>query len=154
MTREAVATVLNEFGQKFDIEGVEMDDEDFVALQLPEGVLVNVDYVESDNTLVLYTTVGEIQDSMRTEIYEELLQANFFWEVTAGATMCIDPEAGHALVNVSVGAEDLDAEQFETLLQNVNRITLMWAERFRQIAEAADQPDQTEAADHEPVSFA
>ena len=39
---------------------------------------------------------------MKREMYEEMLRANFFWESTAGATLCLDPEENLALLTANV----------------------------------------------------
>ena len=150
MTRETVDMVIREFGTAAGAPDMALDEDDFVCFTTPAGVLINVDYFADDDALVMYTTVGEIFDDTRMDIYDELLKANFFWEVTGSATLCVDPQGTHALLVASVTAAGLDVTQLTNVFDRINQLTQVWAARIHEItkdrvADTAPTPDQSSA---------
>ena len=135
MTRVAVDAVIREFGAAYGTPDMALDDEDFVCFTTQEGVLINVDYFEADDCLVMYTTIGEVFDETRLLLYDELLKANFFWDLTGGATLCITPDGAHALLTSSVMADNLDVTTLTNVFQHMNQLTFAWAARMREITE-------------------
>ena len=147
MTKQTVEMVIQEFGTAAGAPDMALDEDDFVCFTTPAGVLINVDYYRDDDCLVMYTTVGEIFDDTRMDIYDDLLKANFFWEVTGSATLCVDPEGTHALLVASVTAAGLDVTQLTNVFDRIDQLTQAWAARIHQItrdrvADTTPAPDQ------------
>ena len=153
MPREIMNTLIQDFGATVGVPDMTFDDDDYLAFTSPEGVLVNVDYFEKDESLVLYTTIGALFDDFRFAFYDEMLKANLYWELTLGATLCVSPDGEHALLTASVSTGDLDTIKLSNLFQHVNRLTLAWAERLRTVAAEAEG-DQPAADSPAPVAGA
>jgi Tir chaperone protein (CesT) family len=157
MSRDTMNALIQEFGATVGATEMAFDEDDYLAFTSAEGVLVNVDYFEQDETLVLYTTIGELSDDFRFEFYDEMLKANLFWELTLGATLCVSPDGNHALLTACVSTADLDVVQLTNFFQHVNRLTLIWADRLRQIAAGegdAEAPPAPRNNDSEPHVYA
>jgi len=145
MPRDVMSAIIQEFGASVGVPDMAFDENGYFAFTSPDGVLVNVDYFEEDESLVLYTTIGELFDDFRFAFYDEMLKANMFWELTLGATLCVNPEGSHALLTASVPARDLDVPRLTNLFNHINRLTLIWAERLRRVA-AGDDADEAAPA--------
>lgn len=138
MSRTAIDSIIQEFGTSVGAPDMAFDEDGYLAFTSAEGVLLNVDYFEADESLVVYTTIGEIFDDFRFQLYDEMLKANLFWELTLGATLCVDPEGTHALLTASVATTDLDLPKLTNVFEHVNRLALIWAERLRKVAAESD----------------
>jgi len=149
MPRDTMNALMQDFGNSVGVPDMAFDEEDYLAFTSAEGVLVNVDYFENDETLVLYTTIGELFDDFRFQFYDEMLKANLFWELTLGATLCVNPEGSHALLTASVSTGDLDVPKLTNLFSHVNRLTLVWGERLRQVAAGEDAASDAPPASNE-----
>ena len=140
--------LLKELGETIGLPELSLDDKRYVCIVSDDGVVLNLDYFEDEDTLVMYTTVGEIPEDKRLELYEEMLKANFFWENTAGATLCLDPEVNLALLMANVTVADMDMPKLMQVLDHFTRLTWAWSDRIRAIAgqqpEAKDLPPPDE----------
>ncbi len=147
MSKENMHHLIDELGQKLGLPDMQMDDNDFVCIFTDDGVVLNLDYHEDENILVIYTTVGEIADDKRLQLYEEMLRGNFVWQSTAGATMCIDPSAKLAMMMANVTVGDLDLPKLLNVLNHFTRLAWVWSDRIRELSghEAPAQQPQHSA---------
>lgn len=136
MAERAIDVLIKDFGTSIGAPDMVLDEEDFCVIGIGENaeLVVNFDYYEDDDSLVLYTTLGEIPDDLRFELYDELLKANFFWEVTGGMTLSINPDATHALLCTSIEAGGLDAQDLTKLVRRIADISGKWSARVAEIA--------------------
>lgn len=142
MSKENMHHLIEELGQELGLPDMEMDDQDFVCIFTDDGVVLNLDYHEDEDVLVLYTTVGEIpNDNKRLQLYEEMLRGNFAWESTAGATLCIDPSAKLALMMVNITVGDLDLPKLMKVLNHFTRLAWVWSDRIRELTDQDGQAD-------------
>lgn len=142
MPKENMHHLIKELGQELGLPDMEMDDKDFVCIFAEDGVVLNLDYYEDEDVLVLYTTVGEINnENNRLRIYEEMLRGNFVWESTAGATLCIDPSAKLALMMTNVTVGDLDLPKLMNVLNHFTRLAWVWSDRIRDLTEQEGQAE-------------
>ena len=142
--------LIRDFGNSYDLADLELDDRGYVCIVSEDGVVLNIDYFEEDEALVFYTTVGEIEDGHRLTLYEEMLKANFFWENTAGATLCIDPNATLALLTASITVTDLDLPKMLIVMDHFTRLTWAWSDRIREITGEATSLGDAAGQDREP----
>jgi hypothetical protein len=143
MAERAIDLLIKDFGAAIGVPDMVLDDQDFCVIGIGENaeLVVNFDYYQDDDSLVLYTTLGEIPDDLRYELYEELLRANFFWEVTGGMTLSINPDATHALLCTSIPADGLDAQDLTALIRRIADISAKWSARVAEIAAEDDRLD-------------
>ncbi|MEZ5582385.1 MAG: type III secretion system chaperone [Candidatus Competibacteraceae bacterium] len=77
MSKSHMHHLINDLGDAIGLPELALDEKDFACIVSEDGVVLNLDYFEDEDTLVLYTTVGEIPDDKRLELYQEMLRANF-----------------------------------------------------------------------------
>jgi hypothetical protein len=149
MSKEVVDRLIAEFGNELDLPDLALDEDGFVAIINDDGLVLNIDYYEEQETMVFYTTIGEIPDDRRLELYDEMLKANFAWQDTEGATLCVNPVGTHALLMASVTLDGLDPSVLMTIFNHLGELTVAWAHRLRAITGVDDETAET--ADAEPA---
>ena len=157
MTKENVERLIAELGEAMEVPDLALDEDGFVCLYGEDGVVLNIDHYEDQDCLVMYTTVGEIPEEHRLALYDEMLKANFMWQDTLGATLCVSPTGEHALLMISITTGDLDLPQFLNVYNTIGRLTWAWSDRIRAItgedaATAAEAPAGDPAASPPPPS--
>ncbi|NJN47765.1 MAG: type III secretion system chaperone [Candidatus Competibacteraceae bacterium] len=147
MSKENIHQLVKDFGREIGLADMAMDENDFVCLFTNDGVVLNLDYHEDEDVLVMYTTVGEIPDDKRLQLYQELLQANFFWESTAGATMCVDHTAERVMLMANITVSDLDLPKLMAVLDHFTGLAWAWSDRIRELVgqEANIEPPKGDA---------
>ena len=135
MSKSRIQQLIQELGATIGLSELELDEKDFVCIVSEDGVVLNLDYFEDEDTLVMYTTVGEIPDDKRLQLYEEMLRANFFWETTAGATLCLDPEVNLALLMANITVGDMDLPQLTNVLEHFTKLSWAWSDRIRALTD-------------------
>ncbi|MEZ5581677.1 MAG: type III secretion system chaperone [Candidatus Competibacteraceae bacterium] len=125
--------LIKDLGREIGLPEMAMDENDFVCLFTNDGVVLNLDYHEDEDVLVMYATVGEIPDDQRLQLYQELLQANFFWQSTAGATMCIDHTAERVMLMTNITVGDLDLPKLMAVLDHFTGLAWVWSDRIREL---------------------
>ncbi|NJN48094.1 MAG: type III secretion system chaperone [Candidatus Competibacteraceae bacterium] len=150
MSKSHMQHLTDELGDAIGLPDLALDEKDFVCIVSEDGVVLNLDYFEDEDTLVMYTTVGEIPDDKRLKLYQEMLRANFFWETTAGATLCLDPEIDLALLMANVTVADMSLPQLMNILDHFTKLAWAWSDRIRALIgeqqDAAERPVQAEQA--------
>ena len=149
MPREDLQRVLKEFGTSVDVPEIELDEDNYCAIATGDGVLLNIDYVEESEDLIIFTTLGAVPPEARVLVFQDLLEANFRWQTTAGGTLCLDPTGEYALMMYRVDADNLTVEELSNLLTNIGAITLTWAAR---LAEIVEEPEEDAVALDAPAA--
>jgi len=142
MSRAAAAILIADLARELDLPELALDEQDYVCVQIEDGVVVNIDYFEEGDVLSLYTTVGEAPAEQRRPILQRMLESNFAWQGTAGATLCLDPSEELALLTGSMPLGDMDLPALKQLLADFCQLAWMWSERLQQLA--ADAPASIE----------
>ena len=140
MDRAQVNRLIAEMGEEIDLPDLALDDDGYVCIVNENGVVVNIDHFEAQDLLVMYTTIGEIVEERRFEVYDEMLKANFLWRDTMGMTLAVSPDGAHALLMANFTVADLDITQLLNMYATVCEMTWSWAMRFRAIS-GEDVPD-------------
>ena len=150
MTKDNVDYLIKELGDAMELPDPAFDEDGFVCILTEDGIALNIDHYEDQECLVMYTTVGEIPEEHRLALYDEMLKANFMWQDTFGATLCVSPTGEHALLMISIPTGDLDLPQLVNIYNNIGRLTWAWSDRFRAITGEDGANDEDEAPDADP----
>lgn len=145
MNRKDVNRLVEDLGAGLNIPDLALDEDGFVCIINEDGVVVNIDHFEKQDSLVIYTTIGEIVEKRRLQIYDEMLKANFMWKDTLGATLCVSPDGQHALLMASFTVGDLDLPKLLNMYKNIYELTWAWAGRFRAVA-GEDLPERADGS--------
>ena len=136
MPRSSMEILIADLARELDLPDLGLDNHDYVCVQTEDGVIFNMDYYEQDDVLSWYTTVGEVPDEQRIPVLDAMLSANFGWEETGGATLCLDPEGKLALLTVSMPVADMDLPVLRQRMQDFSEMAWAWSKRISALAEA------------------
>lgn len=103
-----------------------------------DDVAVGIQYVfdSSEESVVLYCDLGPIPEQKERDIYRNLLEGNYFWTGTGGATLGVNSETGHALVAHAMPLEELDAEGLAAAIDAFADVGQFWTQFI-----VSDEPD-------------
>lgn len=127
MSKENVSAALDTFcKQVLGIPMVELDEGGLRCLQFTEDLIVNVQYAEVTDSLLLYSNLGELPGSASPDLLREMLEANFFWRETGGATLSIQPDSKMVMLAYEEPAEATTPERFEEVLKDFAESANSW----------------------------
>jgi hypothetical protein len=149
MDRAHVEALVGEFGDAKGIADLALDDDDFVSLADEGDRAVNLEYFEEDGCLVLFTNVGEVPEERRFVLYEDLLKANFFWQLSGGATLALNPAGTRVMLVASIPVEVLDVPKLVLVFDHVATLAWGWASRIEAIAKSGEAAP---SAVHNPLT--
>jgi hypothetical protein len=144
MSKETVNQVLGEFGKQIGLDDLRLDDNGYAALAF--DVVVNLEYDEEPERLLMSAYLGEPQGE-RLKTYELLLDANFCWQGTAGATLSLERETGGIVLFQALPGRALERQALEAALETFVKTADAWtlqlapAAGATAISSAADKPD-------------
>ena len=138
MSKETVSRVLEEFGTLLGVEGVQLDESGCAALGF-DNVVVNFEVDEDRERLLLSAYLGEPQAD-RLKTYELLLDANFCWQGTGGATLSLQRATGGVVLFDAIATPRLDLQALESRLQTFVNTAEVWT---AQLAQPAPSPDDS-----------
>lgn len=145
-TRQEIDSILDGFAARIELEGFALDADGNAQLAF-DDVLVHLQLDEADDRLLMLAPLGT-PGADAADTYRLLLDANFFWSETNGATAARDPASGAVVLMRGVQVTGLGADQFEAALQGfVNA-----AEALTRRLTAAEDQEAHEAAAATPFT--
>lgn len=135
---EHINRLLADFGNALGLDGLALDDKGYCCLSFDE-LLVNIEAVGDSTLVLLYSSVGVLPADAAPEIYRSLLDANYFFQGTAGATVGLDLAAGTVVLTRVVDAATLQVLDWEGVIQGFVEAAESCARRLQGAASAAPQ---------------
>lgn len=102
--------LISEFAEKLGIAGgVEFDDEDRCLIEF-DGMGVVIQGVDAVGAVVLLSPIGMPPPEDPAQLYKSLLEANYLFQGTSGATLSVNPDGGGINLCRQLDARALDVE--------------------------------------------
>ncbi len=133
MNRDQLNTLLNDFGKNLDISDLSFDENGYCCLILDDFV-INLEVADNGDIIYFYSNVGETPSDNREAFYEMLLQANFLFCQTNGATLGISREANFVLLSYQVNTSGLDLSRFTRIVENFANTVEMWSNKLSEFS--------------------
>jgi hypothetical protein len=111
-----ITLLLNDLKEAIGLPEFELDEDGYACLALDE-VMLNLEFDEETNRLMLYSPLGEIPASGCEALYETLLEANFLGQQTGGATLGLQREDNAVVLHQAVSLAGVTSVQFQGLLE-------------------------------------
>jgi hypothetical protein len=130
---------VGEFGRQIGIPDAQLDDYgswSFVA----DDILVNIQTREDGSFLDCYSFLGKIEHPGE-ELYETLLEANFFSRGIYGATIGVSGAAHLVTLAYRISANGLDGSRFFKIMENFINLSAHWRDRITQMQETSPRSD-------------
>ncbi|MDR2614762.1 MAG: type III secretion system chaperone [Candidatus Accumulibacter sp.] len=115
---------------------------------------VLVEYQADACQVLLATSVAELAEKNRAALYLALLQGQYLFHGTVGATLAVDEEARFAVLQIVKDIETLTPENFPVLMENFLRAAEDWREFIENFGEqATPTPTATAGISFNPGSM-
>ena len=119
--------LLQQFTHSIGIADFALDAQGYACLQIDE-LLVNLEHVEHTDTLLLYAVMGTLPTTPNAALYAQLLEANFFFNGTGGATLGLDKGAGMVVLTQALDCTGKTLETFEGCLDRFVNAAQRWSQ--------------------------
>ena len=139
--------LLRELGESMSLPKVlEPDKDDSCHVLFDEKVAV--EFRRDAGWLVLFSALGEFDTSDRPDLALALLEANLFWQGTAGATLGVS-NAGLVVMAHRMPLAGLDLPKLRDVLDRFLKVAEHWHRDLGLPAVASDAPNALETATSE-----
>ena len=125
-----VADKLESIGATLGRNDLVLDADGYCVIAISEGNPVSLHGDEESGLLTAFAQVGQLDENNIEGTYNMLLDANFQWRDTAGATLGVDPDNNAVLLAQYTPVEGLDASAVEAFLVGFGKAVEVWRERM------------------------
>ena len=120
---------------------VTMDTEHQYTVEM-EGFLLMVHYLEDSEQILLATCVAPLPQGERENIFLALLQGQYFFQRTSGATLAVDNEASFIVLQAVYSLRLLTAGSFIHAVERFMQAAEYWRNECEKLANAG--PEETD----------
>ena len=133
--KEHVNELLKHIGDGLNLPNLCLDDNNHCILLFDEKIVLNMDFDQEDNKLVIYAYIGEIPLECRELVFEKALEGNFFWNETDGGTLGVDKQSQSLVLAKSYTLPIEKFNDFEDQLASFVEIVEKWIVRIETFVE-------------------
>ena len=108
--------LLTNFGNALGLDGLSLDESGYCCLSFDE-VLVNIEAVGESSLVLLYSSLGALSEDAGREVYRRLLEANYFFQDTAGGTIGLDGATGAVAITRVIDAAGMEVLDWEAVVK-------------------------------------
>jgi hypothetical protein len=132
----AIQALIGEFGRSIGLPDLELDEDNYCALLIDEGLVINMEFDEESRQLLLYSLLGQAAGDTRS-VYERLLQANYVGRECGGATFGLRPD-NSVVLSQSLAVPGLDLKDFTARLERFVNEVEAWTKQLSQLGAASE----------------
>jgi len=134
----ASPTLLDEFAELLDFEHREAFLRSNEISIDGRTVSIHCDGIGEDAHVLIYTTCPPPLPWQKAAVHQLLLEANFLWVGTAGATFGVSPNSGQIVLGARLPLALFTAEGARAVMQNITRLADFWMDACARLAESDD----------------
>jgi len=108
--------LLADFGNALGLEGLSLDESGHCCLSF-DDIVVSIESVGDSSLVLLYSGLGILPADAGREVYIRLLEANYFFHGTAGATIGLDASSREAVITRVLDAAGMKVLDWEAALK-------------------------------------
>lgn len=128
--KKQVNKILKQIGDEQNLPDLCLDENNHCMLLFDERIILNMDLDEPGSLLVIYAYIGEVPIECREPIYQKVLEGNFFWKETEGATLGLDRQSQSLVLAKSFHLPMTDIHSFEDQLAIFVEVVEKWMARI------------------------
>jgi hypothetical protein len=119
MNQSPFARALSEFGSRLGIDDLRLNDQGAATLRLDDAIEVNFLESVDGEKVTAFVDLGPLgeDDVDDPDALRRLLEANYFWSGTEGATLGLEPGTGSVVLAQQFSVGIVTAELLESTLQ-------------------------------------
>ena len=139
------------FGKSIGLE-LELDESMSCSFEADEFIVTFTDLPEF-NAVALICDLGEPRVDSNEKLYKAMLEANYVFNSTYGATLSLNSETGHCAINKVLPCEIMNNDKFMAEVEQFVNIGEFWNNVVRGYVEAAGSEPPAEYAAADVASF-
>lgn len=89
--------------------------------------------------MVLFSFLGELPRASRARQLAAMMEGNFFWQGTGGATLSLEVGSRSGVMMMPVPLAGLTAQALHDMVEDFVNTTEEWIERLRRLADMDDR---------------
>lgn len=139
-SKRTVDLLLADLGKVMGLEDLVFDDNDGCLLQFDDSLTVLLLYDAEANEIYFFSYVGEVPQQAMAHVSALLLEANYRWQATGGATLSLRPGGENDVVMTQkFSLEKLDSSNLQEYLGSF----VMNVEKWTKFIEDNDEAPKT-----------
>jgi hypothetical protein len=137
--RVEVNQMLERLARSLHLEGLSLDSNQHCMLMFDDKIVLNLELDEKFGHLLVYAYLGEVPLVGRENIFEKLLETNFFWNGTNGLTIAIDRQSQTIVIMTRFQLPLQNPGSFEENLADFVDITEVWMHKLATLVQEAEE---------------
>jgi len=120
--------LIAEFGKKVGLDYLKPNEDGLCEIDT-DFATVNIQYVEETEMVLLTGLVRPVEDEPSPKFLRSLLEANFMFQRTHGATLSIDPDSNAVMLVRFERLSDLDCDRFALIVRRFLEAMQEWMKK-------------------------
>lgn len=113
---EDINRLLRDFGNHLGLDSLALNEDGYSCLAFDE-IYVNIEAIGESSWVLLYTSLGKVAHDAGQDVYMRLLEANYFFQQTAGASLGLETGTGLAVMTQAVNLADMESSDLEAVMK-------------------------------------
>lgn len=137
------------FAERYGVSGIEPDENGGCSLGI-DDMTVSFMPVPGSDKLLTYSELAEVPSEKPEMLFSAMLQANYLYQGTGGASFAQDPETKKIFLNRYDDLRFMDSDGFCTMLENFVNLVETWRKMIADYC--PDEADTSAVEDALPSS--
>ena len=151
MSSSVLNNLLREFGSAIGIPDLKLDEEYRCNMMFDE-VPVSFELGDGDESVYIYSLLGQVPDDGLERFYAELLHANYLFAESGGSTLGVDSKSGNVVLLREERLESMRLSTLESVAEQFVSVAEAWMNRLGNGASESPAPPGEPASEPRPPS--
>ena len=151
MSSSVLNNLLREFGSAIGIPDLQLDEEYRCNMMFDE-VPVSFELGDGDESVYIYSLLGQVPDDGLERFYAELLHANYLFAESGGSTLGVDSKSGNVVLLREERLESMRLSTLESVAEQFVSVAEAWMNRLSNGASQSPAPRGESASEPRPPS--
>ena len=151
MSSSVLNNLLREFGSAIGIPDLQLDEEYRCNMMFDE-VPVSFELGDGDESVYIYSLLGQVPDDGLERFYAELLHANYLFAESGGSTLGVDSRSGNVVLLREERLESMRLSTLESVAEQFVSVAEAWMNRLSNGANESAAPRGESASEPRPPS--
>ncbi|GAB4270770.1 MAG TPA: hypothetical protein DIU37_04890 [Opitutae bacterium] len=130
MGLDLVQLLFKQLGESMQMPGLALDGEAYCCIAFDDQVLVEFQWVEKTQRLILFTRLGTFDMNEELRILRLLLRANCFWRATGGGTLGMDGD--YVYLSYAFMPAGATYQQFHNDIERFVHVAEFWEQNLHE----------------------
>ena len=151
MSSSVLNNLLREFGSAIGIPDLQLDEEYRCNMMFDE-VPVSFELGDGDESVYIYSLLGQVPHDGLERFYAELLHANYLFAESGGSTLGVDSKSGNVVLLREERLESMRLSTLESVADQFVSVAEAWMNRLSDGANESAAPRGESASEPRPPS--